>query len=179
MRCCTIARLFAFSLVLLAARADAKPAAAVPTLPPACTAPQYRQFDFWLGSWNVTTPDGKPAGTNVITREVGGCVLHEHWVGVRGMRGESFNTYDAARKLWHQTWVDDRGLLLTLEGRLENGSMVLVGRRPATNGAGGEQLNRITWTPGTDGSVRQLWEQSSDDGTTWTTGFDGHYVRAR
>jgi hypothetical protein len=35
--------------------------------------------------------------------------------------------------------------------------------------------NRITWTPHPDGSVRQLWEQSTDEGKTWQVAFDGLY----
>ena len=34
----------------------------------ACADPAYRQFDFWIGEWQVHTPDGKLAGTNRITR---------------------------------------------------------------------------------------------------------------
>ena len=37
---------------------------------------------------------------------------------------------------------------------------------------------RITWTPAADGTVRQLWESTSDEGRTWTVLFDGRYVRA-
>jgi hypothetical protein len=29
---------------------------------PACAVPEHRQFDFWLGTWEVTTPDGKLPG---------------------------------------------------------------------------------------------------------------------
>ncbi|MDI1320797.1 MAG: hypothetical protein PSW75_11495, partial [bacterium] len=28
--------------------------------------PESHQFDFWIGEWNVTTPDGKPAGLSKI-----------------------------------------------------------------------------------------------------------------
>jgi len=38
--------------------------------------------------------------------------------------------------------------------------------------------NRITWTPITDGTVRQHWQISDDQGKTWLTTFDGLYVRA-
>ena len=31
-----------------------------------CSAPEHRQFDFWVGDWDVTTPTGKLA---VIRRE--------------------------------------------------------------------------------------------------------------
>jgi hypothetical protein len=40
--------------------------------------------------------------------------------------------YDAARQVWHQTWVDSSGTLLLLEGGLRGKSMVLEGQtRPS------------------------------------------------
>jgi hypothetical protein len=44
-----------------------------------CSDPAYRQFDFWLGEWEVRKPDGTLAGTNRISKEYGGCVLHERY----------------------------------------------------------------------------------------------------
>jgi len=81
--------------------------------------------------------------------------------------------YDAPRKVWHQTWVDNQGGLLALEGGLRGASMVLEGKQPGPQG--GEQTSRITWTPNADGTVRQLWEISTDGGKSWTTAFDGLY----
>jgi hypothetical protein len=93
-----------------------------------CSDPAYRQFDFWLGEWEVRKPDGTLAGTNRISKEYGGCVLHERYSTAKGYSGESLNTYDVARKVWHQTWVDNDGLLLLLDGGLVNGRMVLEGQ---------------------------------------------------
>jgi len=139
-----------------------------------CGASEHRQFDFWLGEWNVHTPSGKLAGVNRITSEYGGCVLHERYSTGRGYSGESLNVYDAGRKLWHQTWVDSSGTLLLLEGGLRGRSMVLEGQ---TTGADGQVTkHRITWTPNADGSVRQHWE-STDGKGQWTTAFDGTYTR--
>jgi hypothetical protein len=135
-----------------------------------CSAPEHRQFDFWIGDWRVTTPDGKHAGDNRIERVLDGCALHENWQGASGGRGFSYNAWDRDRKLWHQTWVDRQGTLLLLEGGLQNGAMVLSGTQ-------GKALNRITWTPNKDGSVRQHWETSADGGKTWQTAFDGLYRR--
>jgi hypothetical protein len=142
--------------------------------PPPCAAAEHREFDFWLGSWNVHTPDGRLAGRNEIEREYGGCVIHERYDTDRGYRGESLNVYDAGRKVWHQTWVDSSGTLLLLEGGLRDGSMVLEGE---TAGEGGRSArHRITWTPNADGSVRQLWESTDAEGR-WTVAFDGRYTR--
>lgn len=144
-----------------------------------CGTPDHRAFDFWLGEWDVYRPDGTLAGRNRITREIGGCVLHERYAGgtpEQPYYGESFNVYDASRGVWHQSWVDTSGLLLVIEGGIREGAMVLEG----TVGSGGAaRLNRITWTVlDPDGNrVRQHWETSADGGETWTTAFDGEYRR--
>lgn len=140
-----------------------------------CAAPEYRQFDFWVGEWDVALPDGKPAGTNRIAPILGGCALQESWTGASGMSGHSYNIYDAARKVWHQTWVDSQGTLLQLEGGLEGGRMRLEGE--TVDSAGAKTRQRITWEPTGPGGVRQLWEASRDGGATWTVVFDGRYTK--
>jgi|SRR6185312_2022967 len=164
---------YLFLLILTVTSAYAAP---VPPAP--CSAPEYRQFDFWLGDWDVTNPAGKPAGHNRVTSEYGGCVLQEHWSGTGGSLGSSFNIYDPVRKVWHQTWVDNSGTLLEIEGGLKDGSMVMSGEQLQRDGK--KLLNRITWTPiGSGGAakVRQLWETSTDGGRTWSTAFDGSYSK--
>lgn len=149
------------------------------TTPPpkqSCTAAEHRQFDFWVGDWTVTRAD-KMAGTNRIESILEGCALLESWKGASGYRGHSLNFYDSARKRWHQTWIDTSGLALALDGELVNGTMVLAGTRtdPST---GHTVHDRITWTPNSNGTVRQLWE-ASEDGKTWSKVFDGLYSRRR
>jgi len=139
---------------------------------PSCSAPEYRQFDFWLGDWEVSNSDGDVVGTNTVTSIIGGCAVHEQWEGTGGGIGESLNAYDRRTGSWHQTWVGGRGLVLHLDGGLHDGSMMLAGELQTPNGV---EAQRITWTPADDGSVRQLWERSADGGATWTKVFDGTY----
>jgi len=143
----------------------------------ACSSEKHRQFDFWLGEWNVTS-NGEPAGTNDVKLIQNGCALQENWQGAGegGLSGTSFNIYDQANDKWHQTWVDSSGTLLELDGALVNGIIVVSGERPARDGSG-LALHRIGWTRNEDGSVRQYWEASGDDGHTWSVLFDGLYVR--
>jgi len=143
----------------------------------ACDAAEYHQFDFWIGDWTVTTPNGKVAGTNTIDRPLGTCVLQEHWVGAGGTVGSSFNVYDTTRKRWHQTWVDNQGTLLLLDGAFADEKMVMSGASVDAKGAA--IMNRITWQRehGDPDRVRQLWETSADGGKTWQTAFDGLYTR--
>ena len=146
--------------------------------PEACSASAYRQFDFWLGEWEVTNPQGAVVGTNSITSIRKGCVLHEYWKGSSGTEGESFNIYDFQRSVWHQTWVDDAGTLLRLEGGLDTaGKMVLRGETVGSDGQA--VLNEIAWEPLDSGSVRQVWRTSTDGGETWGTVFDGLYSPKR
>ena len=143
--------------------------AQVPPAPP----PEARQFDFWLGEWNVVAPDGKPAGQSRIEKIAGGWGLLENWTDADGTSGKSINTWFPAKKQWQQFWVGSGGAL-ELSGELNaKGEMVLAGATPVATG--GKRLQRITWTPNPDGTVRQHWQQSTDGGATWTTAFDGLY----
>lgn len=143
-----------------------------PPVPPPCQAPGHSQFDFWVGEWEVYGPQGKLSGRNVITRDHGGCVIAERWTGAGGMTGSSFNLYRPSTNTWLQIWVDSGGNLLRLEGEFRDGAMRMEGRTTTPKGA---RLDRITWTPRADGTLRQLWESSLDGGMTWQVAFDGTY----
>jgi hypothetical protein len=148
--------------------------------PPAkpCQAVEHRQFDFWVGRWDVFAPSGKKVGENRIELIADGCALLEQWSGNGGVTGKSLNIYDSSDGRWHQTWVDNGGTHLVLAGGLIDRSMVMSMSAPSPTDPKTTVLQRITWTPASDQSVRQLWESSADAGKTWTTLFDGRYVRA-
>ena len=145
--------------------------------PPDCSAAEHRQFDFWVGTWDVSLPNGNRAGENRISLILKDCVLLEEWTGAGGMSGKSYNIWDRTRQVWHQTWVSDAGALLQLEGKLVDGAMVLEGNTLGANGA--TIMNRVTWSQvGTSPDrVRQYWQQSSDGGATWSAAFDGLYTK--
>ena len=174
MRKLLVPTVLALCVPLAAAAQDGEPAAAPAGGP--CAAAEYRQFDFWVGDWDVSQK-GEPAGVNTIQAVHGGCALQENWQGTGegGISGSSYNIYDRATGKWHQSWVDSSGSLLLLDGGLVDGSMVLQGQRPTRDGSG-QASHRITWTPNPDGSVRQLWEASTDGGANWSVLFDGLYV---
>jgi hypothetical protein len=136
-----------------------------------CSSSERHQFDFWLGNWRVVDAAGAFQGTNNVTSEFKGCVVQEHWKGAEGGRGSSFNTYLSGRKQWQQTWVDSHGLTLLLFGSLQGNSMVLSGTRVTSAGT---VTDRITWTPLSDGRVRQHWQEADHKGK-WEDVFDGYY----
>jgi hypothetical protein len=164
-------------------RADARFQAIVEKLTP-CSGPQYREFDFWLGDWEVRDAAGQVVGHNRISKRNGGCVVFEEWESASGGTGNSFNLYDQQTRQWHQFWVDATGINwlssdaqgnpATLRGGLRDGAMVLIAH-PDTLPAIG--LTRATWRPLPDGRVRQTFETSRDGGKTWTVSFDGFYQK--
>jgi hypothetical protein len=164
------------ALPLTAAAEDA-PKPAPTTKPPACSAPEHRQFDFWIGDWDVTS-GGKRAGQSHVEKILGGCVIFENWTGAGGSEGKSFNLYDATKKRWQQTWVDASGGLIEFHGELREGNMCYTTQSPTLGPDGQvlETLGRMTFFP-QGASVRQLWEQSVDGGKTWIVAFDGLYSR--
>lgn len=162
------------SLALLLA---ATPLAAQNAPPTPCQAGgHFDDFDFWVGEWDVFVANGNRAGANVIEAIEQDCLLVESWTGAGGGTGTSVNFYDPGREAWRQLWVSSNGVVIDIEGGLRDGSMVLEGT--LTNPSGQTQPFRGTWTPNADGSVRQHFEISQDDGETWATWFDGRYVRS-
>lgn len=143
--------------------------------PKPCSQPEHRQFDFWVGDWEVTV-GGNFAGTNSIQLILGDCVLLENWTGSKGGNGKSFNLFNSAKNKWQQTWVDSGGNVLELYGEFKDGVMRLTGENLIN---GKKALQRITWHPLDKDRVRQHWEQSQDDGKTWSTAFDGLYARKK
>lgn len=162
-----------WTLLLMAATTPAPTAPATPPTTPAaaCTDAGYREFDFWIGDWDVFGKNGKQVGRSHIEAILGGCAIAETWHSGSGPAsdGRSFNRYQAGQ--WEQYWVDAQGNRLWLRGGLHANAMVMADEAGAAR-------QRITWTPNEDGSVRQLWESSTDSGTTWTVAFDGLYRRA-
>lgn len=145
-----------------------------------CQLPGARQFDFWIGTWDVHTAQG-PAGVNTIEPILGGCALQENWTSLGGGDGKSFNWIDrnsAAAPRWRQIWIDAQGNTIDYyDGRLEEGEMRFRGH---TFSATGDSIpQRLTFIPVSPDTVRQVMQQSNDGGATWVVTWDGTYVRRR
>src|SRR3954462_5141705 len=102
--------------------------------PPSCSAREYRQFDFWIGDWDVLAPDGTRAGHNRVEGIEGGCGLQENWTGQGGGTGRSINTYSPADKQWHQYWLGSGGGILNLAGTFDGDTLKLRGGHAGARG---------------------------------------------
>ena len=174
-------RLMCFFCFVLGLCLIAEPSHFVPTLnaqdsPKPCSSTQARQFDFWVGAWEVAAR-GKLAGINTISRAAGDCALLEEYQGESGYSGKSLNFFNPELGKWQQVWVGSAGDILVLTGEYKDGKMVLMGESVQKER---KVLNRITWFNNiAEGTVRQLWENSEDTGKTWQPVFDGLYTRKK
>lgn len=143
---------------------------------PCIHSPQHKQFDFWIGEWDVQA-QGQLAGTNSVQRILDGCVIFENWTGSRGGTGKSFNFYNSSTGKWQQVWVDNTGNVLQLYGEYKDNEMRYTGETVGQNG--NKTLHRLTFFNLAPDRVRQFWETSTDGGKTWNVVFDGMYARKK
>ena len=138
--------------------------------------PGFKDFDFWVGEWDVTTANGTVAGSNSIKIAERGCVLTESWTNTSGGTGMSINYLDMVTGEWVQVWNAEGGSQINIRGGLTDEGMRMVGHLH-TVGAGTTVPFRALFTPLPDGRVRQFFEQSNDEGATWVPWFEGFYAR--
>jgi len=164
----------AFFILPLPGQATSKPA------PTPCAAPQQKQFDFWVGEWDLTWPGEKPGevgrGTNSIKRIMDGCIVQENFSGGASMhlRGTSLSVFDTNSGRWKQTWVDNEGGYLDFIGDFKDRQMVL--QRESVRD-GGKILQRMVWKNISSNEMDWSWESSRDGGKTWQVNWPIHYKR--
>ncbi len=158
--------------ILLFVLAQAAAPAAAP--PPPCQTEEHRQFDFWVGEWEVTPniKGAKPVASSRVEKLYGGCAIRENWMPFKGTGGGSLNSFDPGDGRWHQAWVDSTGTRVDFDGGAVDGVMVLTGLWRNVAGLGKHALVRMSYSRQPDGAVRQHGEQSDDHGLTWKTSFD-------
>ncbi len=141
-----------------------------------CKSPQHRQFDFWVGTWDVSpTGQDKVVARSVIENLYGGCVVRENWMPASGTPGGSLNTYDPSDGKWHQVWMDASNARVSFDGELVNGSMVLTGNWRGAQKPGQDGLVRMTYSRLDGGAVRQKGDISTDKGASCKPFFDFTY----
>jgi tetratricopeptide (TPR) repeat protein len=138
--------------------------------------PKYREFDFWVGEWDVTS-QGQHVATSRIERLVDGCLILENYAQIDGFSGKSMNFYDATLSKWRQVWADSSGSMSEYAGEVRDNAMHYRGAWH--KGDGSEILSRMTFFNLGPTQVRQLGEQSTDGGATWQVAYDLLYTRQR
>ena len=152
---------------------------------PACSAAEHRQFDFWIGDWQLVVRTRSAPGadtwvesraTNEIRATYGGCAIEEHFRAEgpdEPWSGHSVSTY--AEGKWRQTWVDDQGSYMTFVGRFSSGEMILDGE-PMTKDGKSFRM-RMVFTAITKEALTWRWERTDDDGAHFRPTMTIEYAR--
>jgi hypothetical protein len=144
-----------------------------------CTAPEFRQMDFWLGVWDAyySADATEPGGRNTVTRAFDGCVIQEDFDGgaqASGLVGRSVSTYHTQTQLWRQTWVDNQGGYFALTGGPAGEDFILSTTRIRENAP----HQRMVFEDITPDSFTWRWQSSADGGVSWTDRWVIWYRRA-
>ena len=131
---------------------------------------------FLAGRLDVKDAKGNAAGSSHVERILDQCVIFENWTSP-GYEGKSFNTLNPKTQKWTQYWVDTAGTTAEMTGAFEDKNLVY--QRDMTRRDGTPAKSRMTFFNLADGRVRQLVEQSTDNGKTWTTQLDLHYTKKK
>ena len=138
-----------------------------------CCSPDFRQFDFWIGDWNVYDTTGNLVGSNEIVLMQDSCLLQENWESAKGGSGTSYNFFNKQTGKWQQVWVDNRGGVLELSGNYSEGKMVLESELQEKDGQ--QFFHRISWIKNDDGTVSQIWVTLDKAGKMSKLLFNGLY----
>jgi Tetratricopeptide repeat len=148
---------------------------------PCLANPKNREFDFWVGDWDVfDTKTGRRAGTNTITIVSGGCMLLENWVDATETNtGTSINYVNTETGKWEQIYKDNQtGMPVKYtDGECINGVMKFSVLMKGTDGK--VQNGRFVFEKKGADEVRQYQEMTNDEGKTWTMLFDLIYKRKK
>lgn len=148
--------------------------------------PVTTQFDFWVGEWDCTGKSRITAGedkwvdtnaTNSIKKILSGKVVEESF-SMDGFVGHSVTAYDAQRKVWRQTWVDNSGGYLVFEGGMKGDKMILTEvSSPVPSSS--KRKQRMAFSDFEGDSFTWEWEGSPDGGKTWNLNWRLNYKRKK
>lgn len=147
----------------------------------ACESAEADGLDFWVGAWDLAwdtaAGPGAGSGTHIITRDLGGCVVHERFADAAGFAGESVSVLTPQG--WRQTWVDNAGGYLLFEGATDaDGRVTEMRQAPFAHRQSQMQVNRMIWEDVTPDALTWRWQASADDGETWADRWVIRYTRA-
>jgi len=145
-----------------------------------CSAdPRQRDFDFWIGEWDVFQNGTEQlVGHSRVEKVSGECALLENWESSRGYStGKSLNYFNALTNSWEQDWIGSRGgPQRYLNGVYKDSAM----RFTYESMNNGKKITGhfIFYNLGPD-KVRQYQDASGDGGKTFTVSYDFIYIRRK
>lgn len=141
-----------------------------------CCDSEYKQFDFWLGDWDVYNKKGVKVGSNKIISLQDSCLIQENWTST-GQTGTSYNYFNKIDSTWNQVYIDNLGSVLELKGRFFNNTMILKSKLLKSVKTNYYYYNKITWKKINENEVSQVWEIVTEKENVINVVFYGIYKR--
>jgi tetratricopeptide (TPR) repeat protein len=144
-----------------------------------------REFDFWIGEWDVYNhATNLLVGKSSIQKISGGCAILENYSSTLApYSGKSINYYDGARGKWEQDWVGSSGVKMPsldiqryIAGEYRDSAMRFTYQ--TTKNSQVAIGNFIFYDMGPD-KVRQYQDISTDSGKTYQPVYDLIYIRKK
>ncbi len=139
-------------------------------------------FDFWVGDWDLAWTDAqgaKQTGRNRIEKIMGGTVLSENFLATsgptKGYEGKSYSVFQPNARQWRQTWVDNQGGYIPLEGGREGDTFFFENRRTLPSGK--TVQSKMVFHDITPDRFVWDWKSSLDGGQTWRLAWQITYRR--
>lgn len=146
---------------------------------PCMANPQAREFDFWIGEWDVYPAGAKNiVGHSLIQMVSSGCALLENWTSPLS-NGKSLNFVDGITHRWKQVWVGSyaNGIQDFVNGEYKDSAMRFTFEN--YDAQGNKIMGRFIFYNQGPNQVRQFNETSNDGGKIWVTSYDFTYVRKK
>lgn len=147
---------------------------------PCLNNPHNREFDFWVGEWNVfQTGTDFLVGKSRIENTLGGCLILENWTAMGNpAEGKSMNFLNPKTAKWEQHYMSISGVSQNYyNGEYKETAMRYDG--DGVDKVGNKLLFHLTYFNEGPNQVRQVLERSADSGKTWTTLYDFTYKRTK
>ncbi|PLX11529.1 MAG: hypothetical protein C0597_14930 [Marinilabiliales bacterium] len=140
-------------------------------------------FDFWLGNWNLSwqgSNNNVGTGENHIFKTLNDHVIEENFKviddpNMNGFIGKSWSIYNKNKDTWHQTWVDNQGAYLDFVGEIVGEKRIF--KREYIKPDVSKIFQRMVFYNIKENSFTWDWENSADNGETWTLRWRIQYIR--
>ena len=134
-----------------------------------------KTFDFWVGNWNLYWNDSLK-GNNIINKIMDDKIIQENFSSLdNSFIGKSWTVYDSTNGIWKQTWVDNNGAYIVLNGGEEADGVALY-TEEKTKKTGEKYYMRMIFKNIHKEGFDWLW-QSSPDKIKWNTLWAIKYER--
>ena len=132
----------------------------------------YRQLDFILGQWTLTSPDGRRIGSAEFSASSGGyAIVGKCSDNTRATNSTIMAYYEPSVAQWKQVWLDDQGSVAQLTRQPgDDDAIVFEGESIMADGR--RAMARVILDEAADGRVRLSLMTSSDAGNRWSDVLD-------